>query len=147
MFEALTFWHWASLFVLLLIFELMIGAEFMLWLAAAAFLSTIVSWLAPELDWKVQLVLYALFSVLALFGWAKFSRGRNLTPSDQPNLNKRQNQFMGKVYALDEAIVNGKGFIVVNDSRWRVKAEQDAESGAKVKVIDIDGMELIVELV
>lgn len=146
MFEALTFWHWASIVALLLIFELMIGAEFMLWLAAAAGLSTIVGFFAPGLNWKIQLVLYAVFSILALFGWAKYSRGKKLPPTDQPHLNKRQYRYVGRTFALEEAIVNGKGRIVVDDSKWRVRSEEDAEQGAKVKVVDIDGMDLIVQL-
>ena len=146
MFEALTFWHWAIIVVLLLFFELLIGAEFMLWLAAAAGLSAILSVIAPEMDWKLQLFCYALFSILALLGWAKFSRVRQAAPTDQPHLNKRQYQYVGKVYLLDKAIINGRGQIVVNDSKWRVRSKNDAPQGSKVKVIDVDGMELVVEL-
>ena len=144
MFEALTFWHWASIAALLLIFELMIGAEFMLWLAAAAVLSTLVALVAPDLDWKIQLVLYAAFSVAALVAWAKYSRGKKLSSTDQPHLNKRQYQYVGRKFSLDEAIEGGVGRIVVDDATWKVRGE-DAVKGTMVKVVDVDGMVLLIE--
>lgn len=146
MFEALTFWHWASIVALLLTAELMIGAEFMLWLAAAAGLSTVVAYVAPELDWKIQLVLFSLFSIMALVAWIKFSRGRKLASTDQPNLNQRQNQYIGRTFFLVEAIDEGEGKIKVNDSHWKVRGA-DAKKGSKVKVVGVDGMMLVVELV
>ncbi len=144
MFEALTFWHWAGIAALLLIFELMIGAEFMLWLAGAAVLSTIVALVAPDLDWKYQVALYAAFSILSLLTWAKFSYGKKLAPTDQPHLNKRQYRYVGRTFALNEAIENGVGHIVVDDAKWKIRGE-DAPQGAKVKVVDVDGMVLLVE--
>lgn len=146
MFETLTFWHWAGIAALLLIAELMIGAEFMLWLAAAAGLSTIVALVSPDLDWRIQLVLYAIFSVAALIAWAKFYRGKKLQPTDQPHLNKRQNQYIGRTFSLVEAIEAGEGKVKVDDSQWSVRG-QDAKKGSIVKVVGVDGMTLLVESV
>ena len=146
MFETLTYWHWASIAGLLLIAELTIGAEFMLWLAAAAVLSTIVAAVAPGLDWKIQLSLYAAFSVAAIIGWMKYSKGRKMSPSDQPHLNQRQRRYIGRTFSLIEPIENGVGKIIVDDSQWKVRGD-DAKKGAKVKVVDVDGMVLLVETV
>ena len=50
MFEVLTFWHWLSIAGLLLIFELLVGAEFLLWLAFPAVASSGVAYIAPGMD-------------------------------------------------------------------------------------------------
>jgi len=150
MFEALTFWHWAVIAAGLLFFELLIGAEFMLWLAAGAGASSLVALAAPQLDWKIQLVLYAVFSLAALFGWAKYSRSRKLAPTDQPNLNQRHHQYVGRNFTLLDALEGGQGRIKADDAQWRVRAQDEtltAKKGAKVKVVAVDGMTLLVDLV
>ena len=150
MFETLTFWHWAIIVVAFLLAELLIGAEFMLWLAAAAGASSLVALAAPELDWKIQLFLYSVFSFLALFGWAKYSRNRKLAPTDQPNLNQRHRQYIGRTFALLDNMENGQGKVLADDAQWQIRVndgDAKAKKGAKVKIIDVDGMTLIAELV
>lgn len=146
MFETVTYWHWLSLAALFLIAELLIGAEFMLWLAAAAVFSAIVSFIAPDLSLWIQLVLFAVFCVFTLIAWAKLSLGKKLKTTDQPNLNKRQNQYIGRSFVLLTAIEAGEGKVKVDDSQWSVRGE-DAKKGSKVKVVGVDGMTLLVELI
>jgi membrane protein implicated in regulation of membrane protease activity len=144
MFETVTYWHWVGIAALFLIAELLIGAEFMLWLAAAAVFSAIVAFVAPELSLWIQLVLFAVFCVSTLIAWAKLSFGRKSKPTDQPNLNKRQNQYVGRTFSLVQAIEAGEGKIKVDDSQWTVRGE-DAKKGSAVKVVGVDGMTLLVE--
>jgi len=149
-FEALTFWHWGIIVVALLLLELFIGAEFFLWLAAAALLSGIVSMVAPSLDWKIQFALYAAFSLASLVAWAKYSRNRKLKPTDQPHLNKRQNKFIGGTFRLAANLKNGEGKVIVDDAQWSVRVvsgDENAKQGSKVKVVDMDGMILLVEAI
>lgn len=149
MFETLTFWHWAIIAVGLLLAELMIGAEFMLWLAAAAGASSLVSLAAPQLDWKIQLVLYAAFSLAALLGWAKYSRNAKVAPTDQPNLNQRYYKYVGRTFPLLNALENAEGKIMADDAQWQVRANDGtvtAKKGAMVKVVGVDGMVLLIEL-
>lgn len=150
MFEALTFWHWLSIAGILLIIELLLGAEFLLWLAFPAIASAGVSYVAPDMDWRVQVLLYIVFSAASLVIWYKFFYGKKLKVTDQPHLNQRQNQFIGRQFTLVETLINDEGKIIVDDSQWRVRivdGAQNAKKGNKVKVIDVDGMILLVELV
>lgn len=149
MFEVLTFWHWLSIAGILLIAELLLGAEFLLWLAFPAIASSAVAYIAPGMDWRVQVLLYIVFSVAALVVWNKFYRGKKLQVTDKPHLNQRQNQFIGRTFTLAEVLDNGEGKIVVDDSQWRVRlseVSQKAKKGSLVKVVDTDGMILLVEL-
>lgn len=150
MFEALTFWHWLSIAGVLLIVELLLGAEFLLWLAFPAVISAGASYIAPEMDWRLQVLLYIIFSIVFLIVWNKFYRGKNMKETDQPHLNQRQNQYVGRTFTLVETLNNGEGKIVVDDSHWRVRLvgdQQDVKKDGKVKVVDIDGMILLVEAI
>ena len=53
-------------------------------------------------------------------------------------LNKRGDQYIGRVFSLYKAIENGEGKIKVDDSIWKVHG-QDCDINAKVKVIAIHG--------
>ena len=150
MFEVLTFWHWLSIAGLLLIFELLVGAEFLLWLAFPAVASAGVAYIAPGMDWRIQVLLYIVFAVISLVVWKKYYRGQKLVATDQPHLNQRQQQFIGRTFTLIEVLNNDEGKIVVDDSQWRVRiaaGKATAKKGSKVKVIDVEGMILLVETV
>jgi membrane protein implicated in regulation of membrane protease activity len=68
----------------------------------------------------------------------------NPPQTDEPTLNRRGEQYVGRVFTLEEAIVNGVGKIKVDDSIWKVMGE-DMDDGGKVKVIGIDGTVFKVE--
>ncbi|MGH1541856.1 MAG: NfeD family protein [Arenicella sp.] len=143
MLAELSFWHWLIFAVVLLIFELFFPGAFMLWLAIAAGVSTLVALAFPDMVWQWQLVLFALFCVASIFAWRKWSPG-NDKPTDQPNLNRRTQQYVGRTFSLVEAIDNGVGKVVVDDSQWKVSGA-DAPVGSKVKVVGAEGTILLVE--
>ena len=63
--------------------------------------------------------------------------------SDQPHLNKRGDQYIGKVFNLVDGIENGRGRIKIGDGTWIV-AGQDLPAGTKVRVDGVDGAVLTV---
>ena len=64
--------------------------------------------------------------------------------SDAPNLNRRSEQYVGRVFALHEPIVNGVGKIRVDDTIWRDYGE-DLPLGHKVRVTEVDTSGMQVE--
>ncbi|MGH8076368.1 MAG: NfeD family protein, partial [Lysobacter sp.] len=72
-------------------------------------------------------------------------RGRERT-SDQPMLNRRAEQLIGRVLPLDRAIVNGAGRVQIADAYWDVVGP-DLPTGSVVRVVGVDGMKLNVEAV
>ena len=64
--------------------------------------------------------------------------------SEDPTLNRRGEQYIGRVYVLEEAIANGRGKVRVGDSIWMVEGD-DMPAGEKVRVTDISGITFIVE--
>ncbi|MDD9876325.1 MAG: NfeD family protein, partial [Magnetovibrio sp.] len=95
------------------------------------------------LGWEAQLVIFAVLSVVAGIAGRIWVSHRP-TETDEPNLNRRGEQYIGRVFTLDGAIVNGVGKIKVGDSHWRVSGD-DMPAGSQVSVVDVEGVTLRVE--
>ena len=141
MFE-ITAWHWFALACIFFIIEILAGTEFLLWMGIATAVSALVAYLFPGLGLPGQLVLYAFFIVASLITWRKIARPDQI--SDQPNLNQRNRQYVGRTFELAEPIKNGVGKVIVDDSQWKVSGN-DAPKGTTVKVTGTDGTVLLVE--
>jgi membrane protein implicated in regulation of membrane protease activity len=140
---SLVFWHWWTLGVLLLIVELLAPGMFFIWMGESAFVVGAILWLVPTLDTEYQVMLFSALSLLSILVFRRFLKWRPII-SDHPLLNQRTAQYVGRVFTLEEPIVNGRGKIRVDDSSWRVEGE-DCAAGARVRVIDAEGVILKVE--
>lgn len=143
MFEALHFWHWWVLAAVLVILELTVaGTFFFLWLAVAAGITGLVALLAPGLTWELQVLIWAVLSMVSVFTWRRF-RPKMDTPTDQPSLNRRGTQYVGRVFTLEAPIVNGVGKLTVADTTWKIRGP-DTAAGTHVRVSAVDGTSLSV---
>lgn len=126
-----TEWFIAGLALLLL--EVFAPGAFLLWFGIAALVVGVAVWLLPMLPWQVQIIAFALLSVGALVGYRAWRKRRPAPQVDQPLLNKRVEQMIGRVFTLDQAIENGRGKIKVGDALWTVVGS-DLAVGSKVRV-------------
>ena len=140
----MTPWHWLSIAVVMLVIEMVIGTVYMLWVSFAAAITAALLWLFG-FGWEMQILVFTVVSILAVVAWHQYDKKRDKTTS-RPNLNKRGHQYIGRTFQLSHAIENGVGKINVDDSTWKVRGK-DAPVDTKVKVTDIDGTELIVEII
>lgn len=141
--QELTYWHWWIAAGVLMILEMMAPGAFFLWLGISAALLGVIVLVIPGMSWEIQLILFGIFSVAAIFLWVRFKKGRP-SVSDQPTLNRRGHHYVGRTFTLEHPIENGVGKIEVDDSTWRVRGDE-IEAGVRVKVVDVDGVVLIVE--
>ena len=132
------FWHWWSLGVLLLIVELLAPGMFFLWMGESALVVGGVLWLFPGVSFEHQVMLFSVLSVFSVLIVRRLLRS-NPIQSDRPLLNQRTAQYVGRVFTLEEPIVNGRGKIHVDDSTWRVEGE-DCPKGTRVRVTDAEGV-------
>ncbi|MBX9589306.1 MAG: NfeD family protein [Hyphomonadaceae bacterium] len=79
--------------------------------------------------------------ILIDFIWAHPS----VLKTDQPDLNRRAAQLVGRVGIVEEAITHGRGKVRIGDTLWMVEGP-DAPAGAKVRVTAARGDVLRVEL-
>lgn len=139
----LSWWHWWVLALLLLTVEMIAPGVFFMWIGIAAGAVGLVLLLAPEVSWQWQLLIFAIFSIASILGFLKFRRQHPIA-TDQPGLNRRGEQYIGRSFKLTEAIENGNGKIRADGVYWRVQGE-DASVGSNVKVTGVDGVILQVE--
>ena len=135
---------WWVLALLLIAGEVLLPGYFMLWIGIAAAAMGLVLMFVPELSFMAQAVVFAVLALISCFVYWRFVRRVLNEPSDQPRLNRRAEQFIGRRYVLDSAIVNGQGKARVGDSLWMVEGP-DLPVGATVEVIGVDGATLRVQ--
>jgi membrane protein implicated in regulation of membrane protease activity len=80
-----------------------------------------------------------LADVLLTLFWARPASGR----TDQPLLNRREAQVIGRTVRVVEAIAGGEGKVRVADSVWRARGP-DCAAGNLVKVVAAEGNYLVV---
>lgn len=135
-------WRWFVLGLVLLGLELVAPGTLLLWLGIAA---VAVGLLAFAIDpgWQIEIMLFAVLGLLAAIGWWFYGRPDNAAASDRPMLNRRAERHVGKVFMLDQPIVNGEGRVRIDDTIWRVSGP-DLPAGARVKVTAAEGTTLVV---
>ncbi|MCK5809472.1 MAG: NfeD family protein [Cocleimonas sp.] len=140
--DQLSHWHWWSFAILLIILEIFSPAAFFLWLGIAAAVTGLITLIAPEMHGAIQVVIFSIFSVVAVWlGRTWFQH--NPIETDQPFLNQSNEEFIGKVYVVEQAISNGSGRIKVGDSSWKAAGEEAAK-GDKVRVVSVGATVLTV---
>ena len=134
---------WAALAVVLFAAEALAPGAFMLWMGVAAAAVFLAVWAIGDVPVLVQVVLFVVLSFVSIQIYRTWFRKR-ARPSDQPLLNRRAEQLVGRVVLLDQAIVNGNGRAKVDDAFWAVTGV-DSPAGSSVRVVAVDGMTLKVQ--
>ena len=142
--EQIEFWHWLIAAVVLITLEMMVmPAVYFLWMGISAGIVGVLMMALPKLPFMAQIIVFTVIAVVSLVVHKRYLKN-NPPETDEPTLNRRGEQYIGRVFTLEEAIVNGVGKIKVDDSIWKVMGEDLAE-GEKVKVSGIDGTVFKVE--
>lgn len=136
----LDYWHWLALGLALMILEMLAPSTFFLWMGVAAMGVGALLWLMPGLSPDVQLILFALLSILAIVLGRRYVK-KHPIETDRPTLNVRGAQAVGRILTLDAPIVNGVGRTRMDDTLWRVLGP-DLPAGARVEVIGVEGTAL-----
>ncbi|MGB3416115.1 MAG: NfeD family protein [Mesorhizobium sp.] len=141
-------WNWMVLGIILLGLEIVLPGVFMLWIGIAALIVGAVSllpWQAAFWGWQIQVLVFLVLSLLSAYAGKKLM-GARTQASDQPLLNRRSEQMIGRTATLAEPIRNGHGRIQLGDTFWRVSGP-DLPAGTRVRVVAAteSDLELVVE--
>jgi membrane protein implicated in regulation of membrane protease activity len=129
-------WWWLLGAALLGIFEIFLPGVFLIWMAAAAAVTGIAVAFLP-LSLPIQLVLFAIRAMAAVFGGRRFY-ARTPVPCSDPMLNDRTARLIGQKVTVVKAIENGEGRVQVGDGVWPATGP-DAEAGSRMVVTGADG--------
>ncbi|TXI50892.1 MAG: NfeD family protein [Lysobacter sp.] len=137
---------WAVVALLLVAAEVMAPGAFMLWLGFAAAAMFVLAWLVPGMPIVLQAVLFVVLGFSSILAYRKWLQRRQEPESDQPALNRRAAQLVGRIVPLERAIERGTGRVQIADAYWEVSGP-DLPTGASVRIVGADGMTLRVEAV
>ena len=141
--QHLSFWDWLAFASLLLILEVFGAGGYLLWTGIAAAIVGLLVYGFPGLPWAWQFLLFGCLSILTAVYWWQRQQAAG-KPSDQPGLNQRGSEFVGRTFVLHDAIVGGRGKIKAGDSLWLVSGK-DLPAGSQVRVTGLEGVVLQVE--
>ncbi len=141
--EQISFWHWLIMGVVLAILEVAAPGVVFLWMGIAAIVTGLIVLGIDTLSWQSQVLIFAALSVISVIGGRLWGRSRP-TETDHPTLNRRGQQYVGRVFTVDEKMVNGMGKLRVDDTSWKISGN-DFEAGTKVRVTGVEGTVLVVE--
>jgi membrane protein implicated in regulation of membrane protease activity len=139
-------WAWWILGIVLLVAEIVVPGNFLVWVGIAGLLTGLLSnifWETSWWVWEVQWLVFAALSALSLWlGRQWVRRGRGST--DEPTLNDRGASLIGRTADLIDPIHNGRGRAKIGDTIWMVTGP-DLPAGSRVKVVASLGSDLKVE--
>ncbi len=134
-----TTWFWWGFALALFAAEALLPGAFMLWLGFAAAATALTLWLMP-MEPASQWIVFGVFSLLsAAIGW-RWRKRNPETVSEQPLLNRRAEQLVGRVLVLHEAVINGRGKLKIGDALWAVVSGTDLPAGVRVRIEGVEGM-------
>lgn len=134
---------WLGLAALLALAELFVPGVFLIWVAAAAAVTGILS-LFIDLTVAGQLTVFGLSTILAVLGGRRWYLTHNVE-SENPLLNNRSAQLVGRTVTVVEAISATSGRVKVGDGEWPAKGP-NMEKGAIAKVAAVEAGVLRLEL-
>ena len=139
-----TFWHWFGVALVLLSAEMLGAAGFLLWTGMSAALIGVLLFIFPNIDTSWQLVIFSFVTIAVLYVWWRHLQQR-IDTSDQPLLNQRSAQYVGRQTVLVEPLLHGRGTVRIDDSRWQVTGPE-LPVNTLVKVVGLqDALLLVVE--
>ena len=141
--ELLDYWHWWVVAILLFILEVFSPAAFFVWIGLAAGIMGFVVLAMENLAWQTQAFIFAPLAVVCVAAGRTWFK-RHPIETDEPALNRRGHALVGRVFEVDQAIIDGVGRVRVGDSTWKVKGP-DTAKGERVRVIDVESTTLKVE--
>jgi membrane protein implicated in regulation of membrane protease activity len=137
-------WSWMVLGAVLLAAEIVLPGFFLLWIGIAAVLTGALSlqlWDWAQWTWQIQVLVFLVLSLVAAFAGKKILGASANPPSDEPLLNRRADQLVGRTATLAEPISQGVGRISIGDTIWRVTGP-NLPAGTRVRVVAARGGEL-----
>ena len=137
------YWYWAVLGAVFAVIEVAVPAMVCIWLAAAALGVAAISWRYPGLAWEHQALIFAALAVASV-ALGRTAVGRTKASESERRLNRRAETYVGRMFTMDGAIVDGRGRLRVDDTVWLV-AGADLPAGTRVRVTGTENTLLRVE--
>lgn len=135
-------WLWLMAAALFAIGEMVIPGVSLIWVGAAALLTSAVALLLP-IGTVGEFIVFAVSSVAAVVISHRYLR-LNPVASPDPLLNDRGERLVGSTVIAVEPVDDTGGRVRVGDGVWSARGER-AQPGDRLRVIGCDGTVLLVK--
>ncbi|HEX4737788.1 MAG TPA: NfeD family protein [Allosphingosinicella sp.] len=135
-------WLWLLAAAALGIAELLFPGIFLIWIAAAA-AGTALLTLLTGVGVAFQFALFALLSIGSVYAGRRWYAAHPVETSD-PLLNNRAARLIGRTVIVVAPIEHGEGRVKVGDSVWNCRGP-DCAAGTRVRITGAQGTCLVVE--
>ena len=148
--EQLGSWNWIIFGLILLGLEILAPGTFFLWFGLSALVVGVVTLIVGTDSlvwvWQAQLVTFLILSLVTAIVGRRMMVNKGWDKSENPMLNERGSQLVGRMVVLNEAITQGRGRAKIDDTVWQV-AGPDLPKGANVRITGSEGGVLHVKVV
>jgi inner membrane protein len=134
-------WIWLLLGALLLGLEIVVPGVHFVWFGFAAGLVAVLVFITG-MPWGFQLIAFAVLATAFVYFLRGYASAERIA-SDEPDLNVRGQQYVGRTVVVENGIEGGRGKVRVGDTLWSARGP-DLPAGASVKITDVDGIVLVV---
>lgn len=135
-------WFWLALGLLLAAAEIAVPGVFLIWLAMAAIVTGLLTWVLP-IGLPVQIVIFAVLAIVSVFTGRRYLRSHPIEGAD-PLMNQRAARLVGETAIVTQAIEGGSGRVRLGDSEWLARGP-DTLLGVRVRIAGAEGVVLLVE--
>lgn len=140
-------WSWLIFGMVLLVAEIAVPGNFLVWIGLAGLVTgglSLILWETSWWVWEVQWLVFAVLSAISVFAGRRWVT-RSDANTDEPLLNQRGASLIGRTATLIDPIVNGQGRVKIGDTVWIVVGP-DLPVGTRVRVTGSQGSSLSVEV-
>lgn len=140
------YWQWWILSGILLVIELIVPSTLFLWMGISAASVGLLIFFAPVIRFEVQLLIFSVISLISVIISRYIFSNTQTYDSANSTLNRRGSEYIGRIFTLEQPIINGSGKLNIGDGSWLVEGV-DCPAGTRVKVLGLNGIRLQTELV
>ena len=135
--------NWWLIFALVLAMgELILPGIYLLWVALGLAIVGLIHLVYP-LGWQVEAIFAAIIIPISLFIGHKVIK-RTTGASPVWALNRRGQRYLNRSFTLNEPLKNKNGKIKIDDTIWKIRADEDLPAGKKIRIVGNDGPILLV---
>jgi len=143
LFQLELYWYWWMFACTLFLMEMLVPDIFFLSLAVSAVLVGFILLLFPELRFPWQFFAFSILSIVGLVV-SRIYLDRTPMDTDEPMLNRRGENYVGRIFTLNDPIIDGVGQVKADSSYWNVTGP-DCPAGTRVRVVGVSGIVLKVK--
>lgn len=142
-------WHWFVLGVALILSELILPAFAALWFGLAALCVGIIYWLFPSLSLTSQIMIWIILSILCTLAWFKWIKPLSI---DKNKVKLSREATIGQVGMVTQINLEHDQIRVrfpmpvLGSDEWNCRSLSLTQVGDRVRVVDILGNDLVVQL-